>query len=49
MRMEQFRNIGLIGRLGSARVIDTLKRLKKFLIDHDLNDAKKEKILIDNQ
>jgi len=35
--MEQFRNIGLIGRLGSARVIDTLKRLKKFLIAHDLN------------
>ena len=26
--MDQFRNIGLIGRLGSGRVVDTLKRLK---------------------
>ncbi|MBL4833298.1 MAG: NAD(+) kinase [Pseudomonas sp.] len=31
--MDQFRNIGLIGRLGSGRVVDTLKRLKRFLVD----------------
>ena len=31
--MEQFRNIGLIGRLGSGKVVDTLKRLKRFLLD----------------
>ncbi len=29
--MDNFRNIGLIGRMGSARVVDTLRRLKKFL------------------
>ncbi|OZG74011.1 NAD kinase [Hahella sp. CCB-MM4] len=29
--MEQFRNIGLIGRMGSSQVVDTLKRLKSFL------------------
>ena len=32
--MEQFRNIGLIGRLGSGKVVDTLKRLKRFLLDN---------------
>lgn len=31
--MEHFRNIGLIGRLGSGRVVDTLRRLKRFLLD----------------
>jgi NAD+ kinase len=31
--MDHFRNIGLIGRLGSDRVVDTLKRLKRFLLD----------------
>src|SRR5690606_2762716 len=30
--MEHFRNIGLIGRLGSGRVVDTLRRLKRFLL-----------------
>ena len=29
--MENFRNIGLIGRMGSAQVVETLKRLKTFL------------------
>ncbi|SEK44179.1 NAD+ kinase [Atopomonas hussainii] len=29
--MEQFRNIGIIGRLGSSQVIETVRRLKKFL------------------
>ena len=29
--MDSFRNIGLIGRMGSAQVVDTLRRLKKFL------------------
>ena len=31
--MEHFRSIGLIGRLGSGRVVDTLRRLKRFLLD----------------
>jgi NAD+ kinase len=30
--MDQFRNIGLIGRMGSVQVVDTLRRLKKFLV-----------------
>ncbi len=30
--MDQFRNIGLIGRMGSVQVVETLRRLKKFLI-----------------
>ena len=29
--MDQFRNIGLIGRLGSKSVIDTLRHLIRFL------------------
>lgn len=32
--MEHFRNIGLIGRLGSGRVVDTLRRLKRFLLNN---------------
>jgi NAD+ kinase len=31
--MDNFRNIGLIGRLGSVQVVDTLRRLKKFLVN----------------
>ena len=30
--MEQFRNIGLIGRIGSVQVVETLKRLRNYLI-----------------
>ncbi|MFC3607095.1 NAD(+) kinase [Stutzerimonas tarimensis] len=35
--MEQFRNIGIIGRLGSTRVLDTIRRLKRFLVDRGLH------------
>jgi len=35
--MEQFRNIGIIGRLGSVQVLDTIRRLKKFLMDRNLH------------
>ena len=35
--MEQFRNIGIIGRLGSSQVLDTIRRLKKFLIERHLH------------
>lgn len=35
--MEQFRNIGIIGRLGSVQVLDTIRRLKTFLTDHNLH------------
>ncbi|MBN8413641.1 MULTISPECIES: NAD(+) kinase [Halomonas] len=31
--MQSFKNIGLIGRLGSAKVVETLKRLIRFLDD----------------
>lgn len=32
MNTDNFRNIGLIGRMGSARVVETVRRLKRFLI-----------------
>lgn len=35
--MEQFRNIGIIGRLGSTQVLDTVRRLKKFLLERHLH------------
>lgn len=35
--MEQFRNIGIIGRLGSVQVLDTVRRLKRFLLDRHLH------------
>lgn len=33
--MAQFRNIGLIGRLGNSQVFETLKQLNLFLLDND--------------
>jgi len=33
--MDQFRNVGLVGRMGSLRVVETLKRLIKFLGSRD--------------
>ena len=35
--MEQFRNVGIIGRQGSTRVLETVRRLKRFLIDRHLH------------
>ncbi len=35
MRAEQFRTIGIIGRMGSVRVVETLRRLKRFLVKAD--------------
>lgn len=35
--MEQFRNIGIIGRMGSIRVLDTIRRLKSYLIGRHLH------------
>lgn len=35
--MEQFRNIGIIGRMGSIRVLDTIRRLKRYLIGRHLH------------
>lgn len=35
--MEQFRNIGIIGRLGSTKVLDTIRRLKNFLTERHLH------------
>lgn len=32
LKTDSFRNIGLIGRMGSARVVETVRRIKKFLI-----------------
>lgn len=31
--MEEFRNIGIIGRLGSTKVVDTVRRLKNYLVE----------------
>lgn len=31
--MEEFRNIGIIGRLGSNKVIETVRRLKHYLVE----------------
>ncbi|GAB2590710.1 NAD(+) kinase [Nitrincola alkalisediminis] len=42
--MDNFRNIGLIGRLGSKAVIDTLKQLIRFLDDKGLNVILDQKI-----
>lgn len=35
--MEQFRNIGIIGRLGSTQVVETIRRLKRFFMDRHLH------------
>ena len=35
--MEQFRNIGIIGRLGSSQVLETVRRLKRFLLERHLH------------
>ena len=35
--MEPFRNIGIIGRLGSTQVLETIRRLKKFLTERHLH------------
>jgi len=42
--MEQFRNIGIIGRLGSSQVLDTIRRLKKFLVERHLHVILEENI-----
>ena len=31
--MEEFRNIGMIGRLNSNKVIDSIRRLSRYLIE----------------
>ncbi|WP_077528951.1 NAD(+) kinase [Vreelandella utahensis] len=33
--METFKNIGVIGRMGSVKVVETLRRLKAYLIEND--------------
>ncbi len=35
--MEHFRNVGIIGRLGSTQVLETIRRLKRFLQSRDLH------------
>jgi NAD+ kinase len=42
--MQQFRNIGIIGRLGSSQVLDTIRRLKRFLADRGLHVILEEAI-----
>ncbi|MDY0248846.1 MAG: NAD(+) kinase [Pseudomonas sp.] len=42
--MEQFRNIGIIGRMGSARVLDTIRRLKRYLIGRHLHVILEDRI-----
>jgi NAD+ kinase len=33
--MEQFRNIGVIGRMGSAKVVETLRQLRTYLLNEN--------------
>ena len=35
--LQDFRNIGIIGRLGSTQVLDSIRRLKRFLLDRHLH------------
>jgi NAD+ kinase len=42
--MEEFRNIGIIGRLNSTKVVDTIKRLKRFLLDEGYHVILEEQI-----
>lgn len=42
--MDEFRNIGLIGRLNSSRVVDTVKRLSRYLFDEGYNVILDERI-----
>ena len=42
--MEQFRNIGIIGRMGSARVLETIRRLKRYLIGRHLHVILEDRI-----
>lgn len=42
--MEQFRNIGIIGRLGSQKVVDTVFRLKQFLLSKNVHVILEESI-----
>lgn len=49
--MTTFKNIGLIGRLGSAKVVDTLKRLIRFLEDggyHVIIEDRTATVLLDH-
>jgi NAD+ kinase len=41
--MEQFKNIGLIGRMGSVTVVETLRRLKRILLDDNYHLIIEEK------
>ncbi len=42
--MDEFRNVGIIGRLNSAKVIETIKRLRSFLAAEGINIILEEKI-----
>ncbi len=33
--MDQFRNIGVIGRMGSVKVVETLRSLKTYLLSEN--------------
>lgn len=33
--MDQFRNIGVIGRMGSVKVVESLRQLKQYLITNN--------------
>lgn len=49
--MASFKNIGLIGRLGSAKVVETLKRLIRFLNDrgyHVILENRTATVLLDH-
>ncbi len=42
--MEEFRNIGIIGRLGSKKVIETVRRLKRYLVEEGYHVVLQDRI-----
>ena len=42
--MDEFKNIGVIGRLGSEKVVETVKRLNRFLLNEGYNAILEDQI-----
>ncbi len=43
-KMDEFRNVGIIGRLNSVKVIETIKRLRRILSNEGINIILEEQI-----
>ena len=40
--MDQFRNIGVIGRMGSVKVVESLRQVKQYLVAHHYHVIREE-------